>query len=165
MGKCVFYPKKQRFWSLRRLSSLGASRDTLLNQYHLRIRCLLEMACPVFTAGLSKTNIEDIEDVQKGVFRIILHGNYSTYQAALRTLGEESLEHRRNTICLKFAKQSLSHPKMSHLFKKRDNNCTVCPEGCSRSGAYFTQKLSKSSRGYNSPVNFLTRLLNNNMNK
>ena len=65
---------KQRLWSLRRLSKLGASRDTLLDSYHLRIRSIMEMAAPVFSGSLSKSNISDIEDVQKGALKIILRG-------------------------------------------------------------------------------------------
>ena len=50
------------------------------------IRSIEEMGAPVFTGGLSKTNIDDIEQVQKGAFLIILKGGYRNYGTALTTL-------------------------------------------------------------------------------
>ena len=47
----------QRLWSLRRLSKLGASRDTLLNQYHLRIRCHTSHLRGFKNSGAQKTAI------------------------------------------------------------------------------------------------------------
>ena len=72
----------KRLWYLRRLSRLGASRDTLLNQYRLICRSVLEMAAPVFSGGLSQTNISDIEDVQRSAFKIILRRDYVSYSQA-----------------------------------------------------------------------------------
>ena len=80
---------------------------------------MLEMAAPVFSGGLSQTNISDIEDVQRSAFKIILRRDYVSYSQALDILGETTLEERRDKICLKFAKKSANHPKMKHLFKKK----------------------------------------------
>ena len=74
---------KKRLWCIRRLSKLGASTSTLLDQYHLTTRSILELATPVFNGGLSQTNIQSFEEVQKMAFRIILKGNYHSYQNAL----------------------------------------------------------------------------------
>ena len=161
---------KQRLWFLRRLSRLGASYETLLEHFHLMIRSVLETGAPVFTAGLNKGNITDIEDVQRGAFKIILRGKYKDYENALLTLGAKSLEDRRTDICLKFAKKCTSHPKMKHLFQMKEAP-HVCPnpvpEGhmCSRTrgGNIFFEPQSTNNRGYNNPINFLIRLLNNDI--
>ena len=108
----------KRLWYLRRLSRLGASRDTLLDQYRLICRSVLETAAPVFAGGLSQTNISDIEDVQRSAFKIILRKDYASYCQALALLGETTLEERRENISLKFAKKCTIHPKMKHLFNK-----------------------------------------------
>ena len=84
---------KHRLWFLRRLSKLGASRDDLLHLFHQTSRSIVEQAAPVFTAGLSKTNIQDIEDVQKSAFKIILRGKYKNYENALEVLDQETLEY------------------------------------------------------------------------
>ena len=63
------------------------------------------MAAPVFTGALSKTNIEDIGDVQKGAFKIILRGNYQDYETALTDLGEKTRKKKWNIfkICQKMS--------------------------------------------------------------
>ena len=143
----------KRLWYLRRLSRLGASRDTLLNQYRLICRSVLETAAPLFAGGLSQTNMSDIEDVQRSAFKIILRRDYISYSQALDLLGETTLEKRRENISLKFAKKSTTHPKMRHLFKKKEYSKT-------RNGSKFIETKSNTKRGYNNPVKHFIRLLN-----
>ena len=109
---------------------------------------------PVFASSLSKTNINDIEQVQKIAFRIILRGEYNNYENALAKLGEKSLEERRLMISLKFAKKCVKHPRMKHLFKTKNK---VSPRG----GNIYLETKLKDNRGYNEPINYFTRLLNN----
>lgn len=85
------------------------------------IRSILEQASPVFSRGLSKTNIQDIEQIQHDSFKIILCGNYQDYNNALEVLRDKTRESRRESLSLKFAKSCLSHPKMSHLFQRKVN--------------------------------------------
>ena len=79
---------KQRLWRLRRLSCLGASRETLLEQYISICRSVLETSVPVFAGGLSKSNSSDIEDVQKAAFKIIIKSDYINYEQVLNKVGE-----------------------------------------------------------------------------
>ena len=109
------------------------------------IRSVVETGAPIFSGGLSQTNISDIEEVQKAAFQIILRGDYKNYESALSFLGEKTLEKRRENISLKFAKSCVNHPKMSHRFEKRENVRT-------RSGATFVESLHINSRGYNGPI-------------
>ena len=145
---------KKRLRYLRRLSKLGASTSTLLDQYNLHIRSFLDQAAPVFTGGLSQSNIEDFEDVQKSAFKIILKGKYYSYSNALKVLKQKTLEERRESICLKFAKKNRSHPKLKHLFEYKENLRT-------RSGNTFKEPRYNTQRGQNGPINYLVRLLNN----
>ena len=64
-----------------------------------------------------------------------------------------SLEKRRRKISLKFAKKSVKHPKMKHLFRKKKNLET-------RMGVKFIEPRYKTNRANNGPVNYLIRLLN-----
>ena len=118
------------------------------------MRSLFEDTAPVFASNLSKTNSNDMEQVQKIAFRIILRGEYNSYESALAKLGEKSLEERRLGISLKFAKKCVKHPKMKHLFKMKNK---VSP----RSGNMYIETKLKGNRGYNEPINYFTRLLNN----
>ena len=60
------------------------------------MRSVLELCSPVYAGALTQTNIEDFEEVQKSAFKIILRGNYHSYENAFEVLGEETLESRRN---------------------------------------------------------------------
>ena len=66
---------------------------------------MFEDTAPIFAPNLSKTNINDMERVQKSAFKIILRGKYKNYDNALDILGEESLEDRREAISTKYAKK------------------------------------------------------------
>ena len=116
------------------------------------LRSVLEMCSPVFTGALMQTNIDDFENVQKSAFKIILRGNYISYDNALEVLGQETLESRRNLASLKFAKSCQQHPKMKHLFKRATFK--------TRKGPRFIEPTYKKARGYKGPIPFMTRLLN-----
>ena len=66
---------KQKLWYLRRLSKLKASNSTLLDIYQKVIRSTLEQGVPIFSGGLSKTNSDDFESVQKSAFKVIYAAN------------------------------------------------------------------------------------------
>ena len=147
---------KKRLWYLRRLCKMGASNETLVEMFNLKIRSLLEMAAPVFTGGLTQANIDDFEAVQKLAFRIILRGNYASYENARNILDQELLEDRRISISLKFAKKCTKHPKIKHLFKRRNNK-----RAKNKYNTEFEEPRVNSARGEKGPVSFLIRLLNN----
>ena len=115
----------------------------------------MEQGAPVFSGGLSKGNKNDFENVQKQAFKIILRGKFHNYQKALNTLSQDTLEERRSAISLKFAKKSVKHPKLKHLFRKKENDRT-------RTGTKFIEQKMKSARGENGPINYFIRLLNKN---
>ena len=148
---------KKKLWYLRRLSQLKASVTTLLDIYHKVIRSVMEQGAPIYTGGLTKTNIDEFESVQKCAFRIILRGRYYDYNSALNTLEQLTLEERRRNISLKFAKKSVSHPKMKHLFKKQLKTRT---RGGEKNQDKFIEPRYKTDRANNGPVNYLIRLLN-----
>ena len=113
---------KKKLWYLRRLSKLKASVPTLVDIYHKVIRSTLEQGVPIFAGGLTKTNNNEFESVQKSAFKIILRGQYHDYNNALNDLDGLSLEKRRRKISLKLAKKSVRHPKIKHLFRKKKKN-------------------------------------------
>ena len=149
---------KKKLWYLRRLCKLKASVSTLLDIYQKVIRSVMEQGAPIYTGALTKTNIEEFESVQKSAFKIILRGQYSDYSSALETLEELTLEERRTKITLKFAKNSVKHPKMKHLFKKQVNLKARKVKGENK----FIEPRYNTNRANNGPINYFIRLLNNN---
>ena len=92
-----------RLWFLRRLKTLGASVQTLLDIYKLFCRSVLEYGAPVWSGALTKRNIQDIERVQQNAMRIIFGAAFTTYDDCLEQLEEQTLEERRTRLCLTFA--------------------------------------------------------------
>ena len=107
---------------LRRVSSFGAPIEDLKDIYVLFVRSLLEQSAVVWHSSLTKENEQDLERVQKNAFRIILKNNYQTYKKALAKLGMETLNERRETLCLNFAKKCTKNSRTSHMFPKNKKN-------------------------------------------
>ena len=105
-------------WFLRRLKTLGASLETLLDIYKLFIRSHLEFCAPLWAGALSTKNNQDLERVQKTALKIILGHRYRSYDDALELIEEESLEERRISLCRKFVKTFSRNPNYSYLFPK-----------------------------------------------
>ena len=113
-----------RMWMLRRLKPLGATSEELLEIYDKQIRCITEFASPVWTSGLTKDEVNQIERIQKCAFAIILVEKYASYENALKLCKRSSLASRRMDLNLKFAKKKcLKSDKYQHWFVQ--NNPTV----------------------------------------
>ena len=65
----------------------------------------------------------DIERVQKTALHVMLGGLYQSYGDALDLVGLETLDARRQNLCLKFAKKAVKHEKHTNWFVP--NNITV----------------------------------------
>ena len=66
----------------RQLKFLGASIEELVEVYVKQVRCVLELAAPVWTAALTLNQAEQIERVQKTLCKIIFDGNCDGYENA-----------------------------------------------------------------------------------
>ena len=107
----------KRLWILRRLKFLGAPQDALLQVYIKQIRSILEYAVPAWQGSVSAAEKLDVERVQKCAIRIILGFKYSSYTSALELLSLETLDKRRDKLCLNFALKTEKNNKFSHWFK------------------------------------------------
>ena len=127
----------------------------LLKVYQTRIRSTLEFAAPVFTSGLTKMQSQKLEMVQKKAFAIILGSSYTSYQSALISLHQERLDTRRLQLCLKFATKCTKSPKHCSMFPLNPN---FRPN--MRKPKPYKEFQCHTTRYFNSPIPFLTRLLN-----
>ena len=105
-----------RLWVLRRLKTLGASHDDLLDVYMKQVRSVLELAVPAWHSGLTLGESADIERVQRAALQIMLGSGFSTYRAALKQFGLDTLQSRRVNLCKKFGKKAAKHPKHEKWF-------------------------------------------------
>ena len=145
----------KRLWMLRRLKNLGAKEEDLLEVYVKQIRCLLELAVPAWQSGLTLAEKSDIERVQKTACHIILGDMYCSYNNALEVLNLETLESRRNKLCLKFALKSEKHEKFQSWFKKNTKNVNT-----RHPAMKYCNVKANHARFEKSPISYLTNLLN-----
>ena len=140
----------KRLWALPRLKKTGISDEDLLLFYHMKIRSVLETNSPVFHPMLTQGDREDLERIQKIVFKIILDDRYIDYNHACTTLNTQTLEQRRTKLSLNFALKCLQSDKFYNFFKL---NPAAHHEK-------FAVPFASTSRYQNSPKVYLTRLLN-----
>ena len=66
-------------------------------------------------SSLTEENKSDLERVQKSAFKVLLGEKYETYENALMKLDMETLESRRISLCLAFAKKASKNPKCKKM--------------------------------------------------
>ena len=147
-----------KLWMLRRLRTLGADVQDLVDIYCKQVRCHLEFAVPVWQGAITKFERTTIERVQRCALRIILGDGYRNYQNALEILNLEDLESRNVKLCLNFGLKAARHPKHSQWFKERLNHTT-------RSNMRYYPAFASNKRFENSPIAYITKLLNDHFMK
>lgn len=98
-GKHVSYilsKVSRRYFVIFKLVKIGFPPCDILIVYCLVIRSVLEYACPVWHSGLTKTQSDDIERVQRRCLKIIFPD--LSYREALAISGLERLNTRRENI-------------------------------------------------------------------
>ena len=109
-------------------------------------------------ANEMKKQISEIERVQRVAIQIILSNSKTgksefSYNMGLVILDLEPLDIRRENLCRTFARKTL-RSKHSDIFNTRKNQHNT------RLKKDYSENKCNTKRFYNSPVNYLTRLLN-----
>ena len=128
--------------------------------YVTRIRSILELACPVFHSGLTIEQSRQIELTQKKALAVILGKDYVSYESALTKLQLDRLDYRRTELCYNFALKCVKSAKHSHMFSPNPGF-----NENSRNPKPYREPNCKTSRYFNSPVPYLSRLLNKKYKK
>ena len=147
VGRCM-----KRLWMLRRIRELGGSTSDLLTVYKLQIRCLAELACPVWNGALTRNDTDRLERIQKNALRVILGDKYLTYDNALQLVDIPKLSDRRYLLCVKFAKKTARNMKYSAWFPKTAKK--------TKSSKKYKEPFVRTTAYEKSPILYLTRLLN-----
>ena len=148
----------KKMWILRRMKILNVEPYILLDVYTKEIRSVLELAVPAWHSALTQKQTASIERVQKVAVSIILSDPITgrceySYDMGLVILDIEPLEVRRFKLCKKFAKKTLKSRHADIFSRNRNQHYTrLRPE--------FLSNKCNTERFYNSPVNYLTRILN-----
>ena len=149
----------KRLWIIRRLQNLGADEGVLVDIFKKQVRSILEFGAPVWHSGLTAKESEVIERVQKSFCHILLGREYKSYKFALYKLNLNSLVQRRKKLCLRFALKAEKHEKFKHWFK------TTVKTRCTRlKQPKYVPVVANHARMENSPLCYLTKLLNDHYN-
>ena len=143
-----------KLWMLRRIKEVGGSIEDMLDVYCMQIRCLCEIGCAVWNGGLTKSDANRIEKVQKVALKIILGPEYRGYDEARERLGLELLSVRRQDICLKFAKSIEKSDKFASWLKQ--------PVRITKTTPKYVLPFTRTKIYETSSLFYLTQLLNNN---
>ena len=146
----------KKLWMIKRLKAHGACLEDLKDVFIKQIRSILEFGVPVWNSSLTKEDSLDIERVQKAFLHLALGSKYQNYETALERCNLATLESRRTKLCTTFAQKSAKHPKHKHWFEPNQD----VPETRSCKPEYKLP-LARLGRYANSPIPYLTRLLNN----
>ena len=145
---------------VRRVASFGTPVEDLKTIYILFVRSHLEQSATVWHSSLTQDNRDDLERVQKSALKIILQEKYINYKNALNHLNIESLEDRREEICLNFAKKCVKNNKLKSMFPLNDKNH---PMELRENETYKVQ-FAHNERLKKSSIIYMQRLLNQNEN-
>ena len=142
-------------WVLRRMKSLGVDQDTLLTYWKAEGRVHLELVCPVWSSGLTAAQRQDLERAQRMAMAAIAGRWEPSHSRQLLDLGLERLEPRRLRLCKVWAQRTAQESRHRDLFT---------PSGARpRPGKHvqlYRTPQTRTVAHYNSPVPYLTRLLN-----
>ena len=133
---------------------MGVSRERLTDVYIKQVRSILEVAVPVWNPGITMTEKNNIERVQKAALHIILGQEYQGYSGALQKCNLEKLADRRVKLCKTFATKTAKNPKFNWFKKNKSETNTRIKR------PVYKPVYCKTKRFENSPISYLTRLLN-----
>ena len=138
---------------------MGAGPSELVDMYSKQVRSGLELAVPAWHGAITQADRNDIERVQKCALHIILGDSYEGYRNALELSNLESLESRRDKLCLKFAKKAVKNDKHTNWFIPKADLPTRQVQN------KYRKVLARTGRLMTSPISYLTNLLNNEANQ
>ena len=117
------------------------------------IRPVAEYAVPAFHSMMPDHLSRQLERQQTQALKHIYGQGFSA--SAMRGMaGVEPLHVRREKSTLKFAEKAAKNPRFARWFPRREATST-------RVQRPYVQKISRAQRHFNSPVNYMVRILNN----
>ena len=144
-----------RMQLIRKVWSFGSSHQEMVHLWKTFCLSVLEQSCVVWGGMITSENRKDLECTQKSFCKLVLQENYTNYKSALNILSLESLEKRRKTLTLKFAKTSIADGHFPGLILK-----TKPRKILTRNQEYYQVTHAHTERYRKSPILTMQRLLN-----
>ena len=149
----------KKLWQLRRMKLLKLDMNILLDFYCKEIRSILEFGVSVWNSGLTSKMEEQLERVQRVCVNIILCDTDCNipYKVGCTLLNIEPLIYRREDLCIKFIQNASSDQRHADMFCRNTN-----PFNTRTDKPLYREFSCRTGRFYDSPLCYLTRLLNLN---
>ena len=146
----------KRMQFLHRAKKFTNNVSDLKKIYMLQVRSKLDQSAVVWHSSITKKNRGDLERIQKSALKVILGDKYENYEDALKMIGIDSLERRREKLSLKFAKQCLGHEKLKGLFPRHERRHNMEKRNIEK----YIVNNAKTERYRKSAIPSMQRLLN-----
>ena len=158
----------RKFYLLCKLKQFGVGTDQLLTEWKVLIRPITEYAAPLWHSGLSASDINLLESLQKKALGLILgtiyidhkryyniNGQPVSYEDALKHFELLTLLERREDLTQKFAVETFKNDRHEGFFElpKRTRTGT-------RTILNVQEKDCNSTQYFKSAVPYMSRLLN-----
>ena len=153
----IYRKSMGRMWLLRRMKTLNLELELILDYYLKEIRPLTEQGVVVWNSGLTKSQVNDLEKIQKVALTIILGGKYLKYEESCEYFNISKLSSRRADLCAKFAVKLYLSPRCKQFF-----TCTEKGVGRNNDKFLVKENTTRTNRCFNAPHNYLARLVNQN---
>ena len=146
----------KRMQLLNRAARFTKNVRDLRSIYLTYVRSILDQSAVVWHSSLTGKNRRDLERVQKSAVRVIMGKRYTDYKNGLKHLNLSTLDDRRESSCLKFAKNCLKNEKLKDIFQKVKSEHKMKKRKSKR----FQNRRIKTQRYKKSAVPYMTNLLN-----
>ncbi|CAH1258207.1 Hypp1975 [Branchiostoma lanceolatum] len=147
-----------RLFLLRKLKAFRLPTEDLVTIYTSYVRPVCEFAVPAWHPGLTQAQRNQLEKIQRRALRTILGKSYTHYADACLLLGLETLELRRDHLCLAFARKLLQSHECRHWFPPRRGDISGRK---TRSSSKPDSFRTTTERFKKSPMPYMAMLLNN----
>ena len=159
--KAIMKKAMSRMWLLRRLKGVKLDSKTIFEYYCKEIRPLAEHGVAIWNSGLTKSQVMDLEKIQKVALKIILGDKYDGYDSACTKFNIEKLSIRRRNLCVNFAVKLFKSPRSEEYFEI-NHKARI---GKSKNPRLVREPICRTTRCYNAPHSYLSRLVNQNKNR
>ena len=119
----------------------------------------MEHGVVIWNSGLTKSQKNDLEKIQKVSLKIIL-GDYSSYSDACKMFSVDLLSLRRTQLCTNFAVKLFKSDRMRDFFTPAEQSYVTRNEN-----QLVIENVPRTTRCKNAPHNYLAKLVNQNITK
>ena len=148
-----------KMWLLRRMKKLNLDSELIFDYYVKEIRSIAEQGVVVWNSGLTNYLVNELEKIQKVAMKIILSEHYTSYETACLFFNVATLSSRRTDLCTNYAIKLYKSKRCDQFFTPYSTRARR------KQKKLVKENLSRTTRCYNAPHNYLARLVNANQKK